>query len=264
MKIRTKFSLASGIVVFIVISLLSFSSYILISNTLEEKTQAYVEDNSLLLAQGISHWLSSKTVQIRLLKNNIEENYSVESFQSNLEFNSLKNDFLLMFGTLANEKGLRSNNPNRENPANIDFRERPWYALGKSSQEVTFTEPYTDAATKELLLSVVAPIISNGEFKGVLGGDLSLDNIAKSVNTINFHNTGLAFITDSAGVIITHPLAKYNGKNTQETYGKSPENAKKIMKVEHDGINKLIYFYPLKKESGINWYLGVLLEEDKV
>lgn len=62
MKIRTKFSIASGIVVFIVISLLPFSSYILVSNTLEEKSRVYVEDNSLLLAQGISHWLSGKTV----------------------------------------------------------------------------------------------------------------------------------------------------------------------------------------------------------
>jgi methyl-accepting chemotaxis protein len=264
MKIRTKFSIASGIVVFIVISFLSFSSYLLISNTLEEKTQAYVEDNSLLLAQGISNWLSSKTVQIRLLKNNIEENYSIETFQNHLELSSLKIDFLLMFGTLANETGLRSNNPNRKNPEGVDFRERPWYKLGKSNQEVVYTAPYVDAATKELLLSVVAPIRSNGEFKGVLGGDLSLDSIAKSVNTINFNNTGLAFIADSDGNIITHPVAKFNGKKTQDIYGKSPSNAKKILQIEHENITKLIYFYPLPSESGVNWYLGILLEEDKV
>ncbi|MFT5635219.1 MAG: methyl-accepting chemotaxis protein [Cognaticolwellia sp.] len=264
MKIRTKFSIASGIVVFIVISLLSFSSYLLISNTLEEKTKAYVEDNSLLLAQGISNWLSAKTVQIRLLKNNIEENYSVDIFQNNLEFSSLKYDFLLMFGTLSNETGLRSNNPDRQNPDGVDFRERPWYKLGESSQDVVFTAPYVDAATQELLLSVVAPIRSNGEFKGVLGGDLSLDSIAKSVNTINFNNTGLAFITDSEGNIITHPLAKFNGKKTQSIYGQSPKNSKKIIQFDHENLTKLIYFYPLKNQSGMNWYLGVLLEEDKV
>jgi len=264
MKIRTKFSIASGIVVFIVISLLSFSSYLLISNTLEEKTKAYVEDNSLLLAQGISHWLSGKTVQIRLLKNNIEENYSVDTFQDDLEFSSLKEDFLLMFGTLANETGLRSNNPDRKNPEGVDFRDRPWYKLGKSNQEVVFTAPYVDAATEELLLSVVAPISSNGEFKGVIGGDLSLESIARSVNTINFNNTGLAFITDSEGNIITHPLAQFNGKKTQSIYGKSPKNSKQIMQIEHENLTKLIYFYPLENQSGMNWYLGVLLEEDKV
>jgi len=264
MKIKTKFSIASGVVVFIVISLLSFSSYLLISKTLEEKTKAYVEDNSLLLAQGISHWLSAKTVQIRLLKNNIEESYSVGTFQKNLELSSLKDDFLLMFGTLSNETGLRSNNPDRKNPDGVDFRERPWYKLAKSNQYVVYTAPYVDAATKELLLSVVAPIRSNGKFKGVIGGDLSLDSIAKSVNTINFNNTGLAFIADSEGNIITHPIAKFNGKKTQNIYGKSPRNEKEIFQIEHEDISKLIYFYPLPSESGVNWYLGVLLEEDKV
>lgn len=264
MKIRTKFSIASGIVVFIVISLLSFSSYLLISKTLEEKTKAYVEDNSLLLAQGISHWLSAKTVQIRLLKNNIEESYSVEKFQKNLELSSLKDDFLLMFGALSNETGLRSNNLDRKNPDGVDYKERPWYKLAKSNQEVVYTAPYVDAATKELVLSVVAPIRSNGEFKGVIGGDLSLDNIAKSVNTINFNNTGLAFITDSEGNIITHPSSTLNGQKTQSIYGKSPKNSEKIMQIEHDNLTKLIYFYPLKNQSGMDWYLGVLLEEDKV
>jgi methyl-accepting chemotaxis protein len=264
MKIRAKFSVASGIVIFIVISLLSFSSYFLISNTLESKTKAYVEDNSLLLVQSISNWLSSKTAQIALLKDGIESNYSPENFQNNLELSSLQNHFLLMFGTLSNESTLRSNDPNRKNPDGIDFRERPWYKLGESTQEVTFTAPYIDAATNELLLSVVTPIWSNGEFKGVLGGDLSLDTIAKSVNTINFHNTGLAFIANSDGSIITHPDATLNGKKTSNIYGKSPLNAKEIIQIEHDGLNKLIYFYPLKSESGMEWYLGVLLEKDKV
>jgi methyl-accepting chemotaxis protein len=264
MKIRTKFSVASGVVVFLVISLLSLYSYLLISNTLEQKTKAYVEDNSLLLAQSISNWLSSKTAQITLLKDNIEGNYSPEVFQNNLELRSLKDDFLLMFGTLSTEKALRSNDPSRRNPDNIDFKDRPWYKLGKSNQEVTFTKPYVDAATNELLLSVVTPIKVNGELKGVLGGDLSLDTIAKSVNTINFNNTGMAFIADSDGVIITHTEASLYGKSTQTVYGKSPRNEKEIISIEHDGVSKLIYFYPLKKESGMNWYLGVLLEEDKV
>lgn len=264
MKIRTKFSVASGVVVFLVISLLSFYSYLLISSTLEKQTKAYVEDNSLLMAQSISNWLVSKSAQINLVKDNIENNYSVNAFQKSLELKSLRNDFLLMFGTLDNETQLRSNDATRQNPDDIDFRERPWYKLAKSNQQVTYTKPYVDAATKELLLSVVVPINPEGQFKGVLGGDLSLDTIAKSVNTINFNNTGMAFIADADGVIITHPQSDFNGENTQSIYGKSPRNEKEIVHIEHDGLSKLIYFYPLPQQSGVHWYLGVLLEEDKV
>lgn len=264
MNIRTKFSVASGMVVFIIVSLLSLSSYILISSSLQEKTQAYVEDNSSLLAQGISNWLTSKTSQIDVLKNIIESDYSANNFQKALELSSLNKDFSLMFGTLANETQLRSNDPNRQNPAGVDFRDRPWFELAQSSNGVVFTAPYIDAATKELLLSVVAPISSNGTFQGVIGGDLSLDSIATSVNTINFNNTGLAFIADENGNIITHPNASLNGKNTGAIYNISPSNNRKIITIDHDDKEKLIYFFPLKKQFGMSWSLGVLLEKDKV
>jgi len=264
MNIKTKFSVASCVIVFVIVSLLSLSSYILVSNSLKEKTQAYVEDNSSLLAQGISNWLNSKTSQIQILKNIIEDDYSMEKFQSAIELSSLNNDFSLMFGTLANESQLRSNDPNRDNPNDVDFRERPWYKLGQKNKGIVFTKPYIDAATKELLLSVVTPIYVDGNFQGVLGGDLSLNNIATSVNTINFNNTGLAFIADENGAIITHPSAQLNDKNTEDIYKTSPKNDNKIIEIEHDGVSKLIYFYPMKKEFGMNWYLGVLLEKDKV
>lgn len=264
MNIRTKFSVASGVVVFVIVSLLSLSSYMLISASLEEKTQAYVEDNSSLLAQGISNWLTSKTAQISILKNMIESDFSANTFQHALELPSLTQDFSLMFGTLANETQLRSNDPNRENPAGVDFRDRPWFELAQRDNGVVFTAPYIDAATKELLLSVVAPISNNGIFQGVIGGDLSLNSIATSVNTINFNNTGLAFIADENGKIITHPDANLNDKNTSAIYNVSPNNNRKITTIEHEGRAKLIYFFPLKKQFGMSWSLGVLLEKDKV
>lgn len=264
MNIRTKFSVASGLIVFIILSLLSLSSYILVSNSLEKETKAYVEDNSSLLTQSISNWLNNKASQIHVVKDIIENNYSATSFQNAIELPSLKQDFSLMFGTLANERQLRSNDVNRVNPANVDFRERPWYKLAQKSKDIVFTKPYIDAATNELLLSVVSPIYSDGNFQGVLGGDISLNNIAKSVNTINFNNTGLAFIADESGNIITHPNAQLNGKSTGAIYNTPPKNATELLEIEHEGINKLIYFYPMKQEFGMDWYLGVLLEKDKV
>ncbi len=264
MNIRTKFSIASGLVILIVISLLSFSTYWLVETTLEEKTQAYVQDNASLLGQGISNWLSGKSAQIAVAKSAIESDFSNELFQQSLALPVFQKDFLLMFGTLATESILRSNDPNRVNPDNIDFRERPWYKLAQQSNQVAFTAPYIDAASKELVLSVIAPIEDNGQFKGVIGGDLSLDSIAKSVNTINFNNTGLAFIVDRSGNIITHPNSNFNGKTSQAIYQQSPDKTNSIITFEHDGIDKLVYFYPLEKAAGMDWYLAVLLDKGKV
>ena len=264
MQIRTKFSVASGIVILIVISFLSLSTYLLVESTLKEKTQAYVQDNASLLAKGISHWLLGKSAQISIAKSYIESDFSIDNFQQGLQLSTFKQDFMLMFGTLADEKILRSNNPDRVNPDDIDFRERAWYKLGTQTNEVAFTKPYIDAASKELILSVIAPIKSGGYVNGVIGGDLSLDSIAKSVNTINFNNTGLAFITDREGNIITHPDSKLNGKRIQAVYQQSADKVKEIIQFTDQGIDKLIYFYPLTKAEGMDWYLAVLLDKEKV
>jgi len=264
MKIRTKFSIASGIVVFIVISLIATTTYLLVQQTLRKSTAAYVQDNASLLSNSISNWLISRSAQINILKNQLESDFSKQSFQSSIENKALTTDFSLMFGTLNDEKTLRSNDKNRVNPPGIDFRQRPWFKLAKNSNNTLFTAPYVDAATNELLLSVVSAINTENGFQGVIGGDLSLDAIANSVNTINFNGNGLAFLVDGEGKIITHPSSDLNNKQTQTVYSSSPANAKNILHIDHDGKEKLLYFYPLNNEAGVDWSIAMLLEKDKV
>ncbi|MDB2356160.1 methyl-accepting chemotaxis protein [Pseudoalteromonas sp.] len=264
MKIRTKFSIASGIVVFIVISVIATTTYLLVQQTLRKSTTAYVQDNASLLSNSISNWLISRSAQINILKNQLESDFSKQNFQSSLENKALTTDFSLVFGTLNDEKTLRSNDKNRVNPPGIDFRQRPWFKLAKNSNNTLFTAPYVDAATNELLLSVVSAINTENGFQGVIGGDLSLDAIANSVNTINFNGNGLAFLVDGEGKIITHPSSDLNNKQTQTVYSSSPANTKNILHIDHDGKEKLLYFYPLNNEAGVDWSIAMLLEKDKV
>ena len=264
MKIRTQFSSASGVIVLIIISVLTFSGYLLMRQSMEQKTQAYVQDNALLLATGISHWLKAKAAQIDLLKAQIEGNFSANIFQQTLENPALNKQFALMFGTLETETRLRSNDPTRQNPPDIDFRQRPWYQLAQEKESTVFTAPYIDAASKELLLSIVSPIYQQNQFKGVIGGDLSLDSIATSVNKINFNQTGLAFIADKTGKIITHPQKSLNDKNTQSIYQYKPSVSQDLIQTEYQNRSQLLYFQPLEGIDGAEWYLGVILDKDKV
>ncbi|NMR24308.1 methyl-accepting chemotaxis protein [Pseudoalteromonas sp. NEC-BIFX-2020_015] len=264
MKIRTKFSIASGIVVFIVISLLATTTYLLVQQTLKKSTDAYMQDNASLLSQSISNWLVSKSAQVNVLKKQIESDFSKDNFQAGLENPAFSDDFSLMFGTLSDEKGLRSNDKQRVNPPGIDFKERPWYKLVQNNDAISFTAPYVDAATNELLLSVVTAINTSSGFQGVIGGDLSLNAIADSVNTINFNGNGLAFVVDGTGKIITHPTTSFSNKQTQNIYQKSPTESKQILEIEHEGQTKLLYFYPLSDNAGVDWSLAMLLDKDKV
>lgn len=262
MKIRSKFSLASALLIFVIILVISITTYWLVNASMNKKTTAYVSDSAQLLALGIDNWLAEKAALIRLLRSQIEADFSPEQFQKGLESPYFKEAFLLAFGTLSNEPVLRSNNPNRQNPPDVDFRERGWYKLARDKGKTVFTSPYTDAATGELLLSVVAPINSGGQFRGAIGGDLSLDTIAKSVNAVNFDGTGYAFLVDSKGTIVSHQNAKLNGKPLSALSPQLHKSAEQtLLEVTVKGEAKLLYFYPLSQQYGTDWYLAVLLDK---
>lgn len=135
MKIRTKFSVASALVILIIICVTTLSTYWFVSDSMKNKTRAYVTDNAALLSISIDNWLASKANQIDLVKSQLEQDFSTLKFQNALNTPYLSSSFLLAFGTLETEMGLRSNNPNRQNPPGVDFKQRPWYQLAKDKKQ---------------------------------------------------------------------------------------------------------------------------------
>ncbi|RXF02083.1 methyl-accepting chemotaxis protein [Pseudoalteromonas sp. PS5] len=264
MKIRTKFSVASAVVILLIISVTTLSTYWFVSESVKAKTHAYVTDSTKLLAISIENWLAGKANQINVIKSQIEQNFSEEHFQQALNTPVFKSEFLLAFGTLATEEGLRSNNPARKNPPGVDFRERAWYQLGKNQNKTVYTSPYTDAATGELLLSVVSPIMAAGRFKGVIGGDLSLKTIASSVNLVNFDDTGYAFLVDRAGRVISHHDVDFNGKKMEQVYSNLRlSGVGELQEVDTKDGSRLFYLHPLDNTYGTDWYLAVLIDKAK-
>ena len=96
----------------------------------------------------------------------------------------------------------------RGNPEGWDARKRPWYPYAKSHKRAVLTDPYADAATKEILISAVANFYDKGVFKGAFGGDLSLKTVSDALNTLSFNGTGYAFLVNANGNIISHPNDK--------------------------------------------------------
>ena len=127
------------------------------------------------------------------------------------------------------------------------------------------TEPYTDSTTGEILISAVARITDAGKFLGVMGGDIRLKTVADAVNTLDFNGAGYAFLLSRDGNIISHPDTKLNGKSYSELFdGKSPALRKELQEVEAGGKKLLVSFTPLPNLKGMDWYIGVVLDQDKV
>jgi len=260
MKVSAKVVLTSSLVLIVAISLLSIFQYKVMTDTLRHNSSSAIKESSNALALQITNWLNGKLEIIDLTSQLIDVDFSSETIQQSFDAPLLKESFILIFGGLESD-GKRITNDSNWNPDNWDARKKPWYTLAKSSEQAQITEPYPDAVTKEILISVTANITDKGQFKGAFGGDLSLKTVSDSLNTLTFNDAGYAFLLTKDGNIISHPNIENNGKNYQQLFaGKTLPLHKEIQEIQVDGKTLWVRFTPLQGLRGMDWYIGVVLD----
>lgn len=102
--------------------------------------------------------------------------------------------------------------------ASFDVTSRVWYdSLQKSNGKNTLTPVYEDAATGEMVVTVTSPYTNAaGEMIGVVGMDLSLDNLTSYFSEITIGETGYITVYDSDKNIIYHPDSSLLMRNLSE------------------------------------------------
>ncbi|WAF83906.1 methyl-accepting chemotaxis protein [Metapseudomonas otitidis] len=265
MRIVHKVSLAAAAVLFLTTALLSLSQVSQVRETLRAQAESSISESSNALARQIENWLNAKLRLMDLMAQNIDSQYSPEQTQRVFDSPMLRNEFLLVFGALEADGKPIKNDPSWQPKPEWDGRQRPWYSVGKNGSQAVLTEPYTDSTTGEILISAVARLTDAGKFLGVMGGDIRLKTVADAVNTLDFNGAGYAFLLSRDGNIISHPDTKLNGKSYSELFdGKGPALRKELQEVEAGGKKLLVSFTPLPNLKGMDWYIGVVLDQDKV
>lgn len=264
MKVSIKVVLASSLVLVLAISSLSWLQYREVKETLQRQSSSAIEESSNALAQQITNWLSGKLEVIDLAAQVIDSDFSSEQIQNTFDTKVLKDNFILVFGGLDTDGKAISNDPSWH-PENWDARKRPWYQTARSANHTVITEPYEDATTKDILISVVANLSDKGELKGAFGGDLSLNTVSEALNTLTFNDAGYAFLLTKSGNIISHPDAANNGNNYAQLFaGNAVPLDKKIQEIEVGGRTMWVSFTPLQDLRGMDWYIGVVVDADIV
>lgn len=82
-----------------------------------------------------------------------------------------------------------------------------FYDLPKRTRKTTLFDPYyfKVSGADSLLISLVIPIIKNGEFLGIAGADISLNEIRNIVEQIGKTEEGTAELIGGNGMYIAHP-----------------------------------------------------------
>lgn len=100
--------------------------------------------------------------------------------------------------------------------ADMDFSTREWYIRSQQEQKAIVTGAYIDVATQKLVISIAGPIMSNNRMIGVVGLDVSTEQLSNSLSSIQVGETGYITLIDSSNMIIYHPDSSVVGTTIEE------------------------------------------------
>jgi len=145
-------------------------------------------------------------------------------------------------------------------PADYDPTIRPWYQQVVKENAPVVTAPYVDAGTGKLVVTFAIPVVDNGELKGVVAGDVSMDNVVANVREIHPTPASSGLLLDSNGTIIAASNPALTLKPFSEAVSDTDFTALasgKTVEGQLNGTTKMFSAAPVK---GTHWLLVVALD----
>ncbi|RYU47504.1 methyl-accepting chemotaxis protein [Aliivibrio finisterrensis] len=259
MKFRHKIILAFSVIMTVTLALLSTVQYLNMKKEVEYEVQSSIHKIVDGVRTTVNSELAGKTLLAEYVTAIAESNLNSNVLEMVLSQPQVKSAFVLAGIGFEDGHNFISNDPTWD-PQGYDARTRGWYKSAKQNNGTIITEPYEDALTGEILISIGTAVKENGQFIGSIFFDLSLSSLAELVNQVELFDAGYLFIVDNAGTVIAHPDSQFNGKSMTSFLPNIQLNSK-LQTTEINGVAHDISFTPI---NGHPWSIGVVLNEEKV
>ncbi|KML24140.1 chemotaxis protein [Leclercia adecarboxylata] len=150
----------------------------------------------------VSQWVETKITQIESLTPHVTD---ADPFPLLKQIESAGHFVSVDIG-YPDKRAISSNSDGI--PDGYDPTSRPWYTKSMQAKNGVITNPYVDALTHKLVVTVAAPRISNGKSLGVVNADIKMDAIIANVRAIHPTESSFGMLIDTDGTIIAHPDEK--------------------------------------------------------
>lgn len=153
-------------------------------------------------------------------------------------------------------------------PAGYDPTARPWYQQAATTGKAGVTEPYVDVVSGKLCVTFVSPVQSGGSLKAVVGGDVLVDALVKTVLSAKLRGDGFAFLVDRNGKVIAHPnqaltlkpITEIAPELTTDNLASTADNGE-TRQIQMGDQQMYVQLVPIK---GTSWLLGVAMDTSVV
>ncbi|WP_229685375.1 methyl-accepting chemotaxis protein, partial [Pseudomonas asuensis] len=213
-------------------------------------------------SSNIVNWVGGRITLLEGEAQAVQRDLTPQAFTTVLEQKAYTSSFDLTY--LGQADGTFTVRPSVSMPAGYDPRTRPWYQDAQSKAGSILTEPYVDAASGGLIMSLATPVTHDGKPAGVLGGDLSLQTMVGIVNSLDLGGIGHAILVNSQGKVLVSPHKDEVMKTLDELFPSgAPALDSTLKRVELGGKAHLLVFKPVTGLPSVNWYLGLMVDEEK-
>lgn len=177
-------------------------------NTLIEET----ENTSEL----IDEWLVRQSYIVDTMKRALEtmKTEDMEPVMDYLEANLSENpDALMYYCCLAYDGGVF---PANHSSLDLDPTTRGWWIDAVETGGLIYTEPYTDFATGQMIVSIAEPFTMDGE-QAVVLADITIDSLIEMVKSAGSDESVQTFLLAGDNSVITHENEEYLPKEEGNT-----------------------------------------------
>ncbi|WP_203247007.1 methyl-accepting chemotaxis protein [Sporosarcina beigongshangi] len=276
-SIKTKIIVSLFLLFFVILTVINF----VVNNQMQQQTERLLLAQSEVAVKEMGHSIENFMLQyekaLYLLTTNpavtefIETQYGKEdevvltraietAFADYIE--QLPATDLLYFG-FANK--YTKFVPHLEIP-DFDPTSRVWYTEASAQPDkVVWSDPYVDAASGGYVITASKAMHRNNSLVGVIGVDISLENITDSVSQSDFGFEGYPFLFDRSNGAIVHPLLVPEAEEMADlshlTATFSDGESAGIERYTENGEKMIGVFNEI---SHLGWTVGAAFKEDAI
>lgn len=258
LKFSHKILLAASLVVIAAFSLFTLYNDYLQRNATHDNLQSYLHEMGKLAASNVENWLSGRILLVENTAQAITRDSNEDALDKILSRKALASTFISTY--LGTTDGKMISRPDLALPADYDPRTRPWYKAAQAAGNTTLTDPYADASTGQLIMTIATP----NKDVGVVAGDLALDTVVQIINSLDFGGMGFALLVSGDGTVLVHPKKQLIGKTLKEIYPQdTPSMDGQMHEAVLEGVPRILAFTQVQGLPTVKWYIGLSVEKDK-
>lgn len=200
----------------IIILVTSTLNSIVMRNVLLTNGQAALTEKAENTGDLIDEWLIRQAYIVNTMKNTLATMHpdDMKAVMDYLETNLAENpDALMYYCCLAYDGGVF---PANHTSLDLDPTTRGWWIDAVETGDLVYTEPYTDFATGQMVVSIAAPFTMDGE-QAVILADITIDSLIDMVKSAGADETVQSFLLAGDNSVITHENTDFLPKEEGNT-----------------------------------------------